>query len=77
VAPWPTLHRPVATHLHAVLIAVNDVRKFPRLMYDGTALDAARFYAKTFPDSAVGTVIHAPGDFPDGQQGDVLLERSH
>jgi 2-polyprenyl-6-hydroxyphenyl methylase/3-demethylubiquinone-9 3-methyltransferase len=24
------------------------------LWYDGTALDAARFYAKTFPDSAVG-----------------------
>ena len=42
------------------------------LWYDGTALDAARFYADTFPDSAVGAVMRAPGDFPDGRQGDVL-----
>jgi 2-polyprenyl-6-hydroxyphenyl methylase/3-demethylubiquinone-9 3-methyltransferase len=43
------------------------------LWYDGTALDAARFYAATFPDSAVGAVHRAPGDFPDGKQGDVLM----
>ncbi len=42
------------------------------LWYDGTALDAANFYAKTFLDSAVGAVMHAPGDYPDGKQGDVL-----
>ncbi len=42
------------------------------LWYDGTALDAATFYAKTFPDSAVGAVLHAPGDYPSGRQGDVL-----
>ncbi len=42
------------------------------LWYDGTALDAARFYAATFADSAVGAVMTAPGDFPDGKQGDVL-----
>ena len=42
------------------------------LWYDGTALDAATFYAKTFPDSAVGAVYHAPGDFPSGKKGDVL-----
>ena len=42
------------------------------LWYDGTALDAATFYAETFPDSAVKAVHHAPGDYPDGQQGDVL-----
>ena len=42
------------------------------LWYDGTAMDAARFYAETFPDSAVGAVMHAPGDYPDGKQGDVL-----
>ena len=42
------------------------------LWYDGTALDAAQFYAKTFPDSAVGAIMHAPGDYPDGKQGDVL-----
>ena len=36
------------------------------LWYDGTALDAARFYAETFPDSAVGEVLRAPGDYPSG-----------
>ena len=42
------------------------------LWYDGTALDAAQFFAKTFPDSAVGAIHRAPGDFPSGKQGDVL-----
>jgi 2-polyprenyl-6-hydroxyphenyl methylase/3-demethylubiquinone-9 3-methyltransferase len=42
------------------------------LWYDGTALEAAQFYAKTFPDSAVGRVMHAPSDFPSGKKGDVL-----
>lgn len=42
------------------------------LWYDGTALDAAGFYAETFPDSAVGAVMRAPGDFPDGKEGAVL-----
>jgi len=36
------------------------------------ALDAARFYAATFPDSAVNTVFYAPSDYPAGKQGDVL-----
>ena len=42
------------------------------LWYEGGAHDAARFYAKTFPDSAVGTVHRAPGDYPDGKEGDLL-----
>lgn len=42
------------------------------LWFDGTAEEAARFYAATFPDSAVGAVLRAPGDYPDGRQGDVL-----
>ena len=42
------------------------------LWYDGTALDAATFYASTFPDSTVGAVHRAPSDFPGGKQGDVL-----
>jgi predicted 3-demethylubiquinone-9 3-methyltransferase (glyoxalase superfamily) len=40
--------------------------------YNGGALEAARFYADTFPDSFVGVVHLAPGDFPSGKQGDVL-----
>ncbi len=42
------------------------------LWYDGTSLDAAQFYAATFPDSAVLAVHRAPGDYPSGKQGDVL-----
>src|SRR3569623_561594 len=42
------------------------------LWYDGTALDAAKFYAETFPDSAVGAVCRAPGDYPAGELGDIL-----
>jgi 2-polyprenyl-6-hydroxyphenyl methylase/3-demethylubiquinone-9 3-methyltransferase len=42
------------------------------LWYDRDALDAARFYAETFPDSSVGDVMRAPGDYPSGKEGDVL-----
>ena len=42
------------------------------LWYDGEAENAARFYAETFPDSFVGAVHLAPGDFPSGKKGDVL-----
>ncbi len=43
------------------------------LWYDKDAEAAARFYAETFPDSAVGAVIRAPGNYPDGKEGDVLV----
>src|SRR5690606_41490205 len=42
------------------------------LWFDGTAHDAATFYARTFPDSHVEAVYHAPADFPSGTAGDVL-----
>ena len=41
--------------------------------YDKDAEAAARFYAETFPDSSVGTVWRAPGDYPSGKKGDVLV----
>src|SRR3954452_18022937 len=43
------------------------------LWYDGDAETAARFYAETFPDSTVGAVHRAPGDYPSGKKGDVLI----
>ena len=43
------------------------------LWFDRDAEAAARFYAATFPDSAVGAIHRAPGDYPDGQQGEVLV----
>src|SRR5882757_4522000 len=41
--------------------------------YDKDAEAAARFYAETFPDSAVGAIHRAPSDFPSGKKGDVLV----
>ena len=41
--------------------------------YDKDAEAAARFYAQTFPDSSVGAVHYAPGDFPSGKKGDPLV----
>ena len=42
------------------------------LWYDKDAEAAARFYAETFPDSTVGAVHRAPGNYPSGKEGDVL-----
>ena len=42
------------------------------LWYDGTAEEAANFYASVFPDSSVSAVHRAPADFPGGKQGDPL-----
>jgi predicted 3-demethylubiquinone-9 3-methyltransferase (glyoxalase superfamily) len=44
----------------------------PCLWFDGNAEEAARFYADTFPDSRIGDVMRAPGDYPDGEKGNVL-----
>jgi 2-polyprenyl-6-hydroxyphenyl methylase/3-demethylubiquinone-9 3-methyltransferase len=42
------------------------------LWFDKDALEAARFYAATFPNSEMTAVHKAPGDYPGGKEGDVL-----
>jgi predicted 3-demethylubiquinone-9 3-methyltransferase (glyoxalase superfamily) len=42
------------------------------LWFDKNAEEAARFYAKTFPDSRVTAVRKSPADYPNGKAGDVL-----
>ncbi|MGM3277669.1 VOC family protein [Ralstonia sp. 24A2] len=42
------------------------------LWFNHDAVDAANFYAETFPDSAVQAIHRAPGDYPAGKQGNVL-----
>ena len=42
------------------------------LWYETEAEAAARFYAETFPDSAVHAVNRAPADYPGGTAGTVL-----
>src|SRR6201996_5150992 len=43
------------------------------LWFDSDALGAARFYAEPSPDSSVGAIHRAPGDFPSGKEGQVLV----
>ncbi len=43
------------------------------LWYNNNAREAAEFYAKTFPDSAVKAGYSAPGDYPDGKAGNELV----
>ena len=43
------------------------------LWYNHDAEEAARFYAKTFPDSAIGGVHRAPADYPGGKEGQALI----
>jgi 2-polyprenyl-6-hydroxyphenyl methylase/3-demethylubiquinone-9 3-methyltransferase len=42
------------------------------LWYNGDAEEAAKFYAKTFPDSSVGASQRAAADNPSGKKGDVI-----
>lgn len=51
---------------------VNPAKNTICLWFERDAEDAARFYAATFPDSSVGAVHRAPGDYPSGKEGDVL-----
>jgi predicted 3-demethylubiquinone-9 3-methyltransferase (glyoxalase superfamily) len=62
-----TMHAPVTLGENA-MPSKNTIC----LWYNRDALQAAQFYAQTFPDSSVGAVHRAPGDFPSGKEGDVL-----
>lgn len=42
------------------------------IWYDSEAEEAANFYARTFPDTRVGSVNRAPADNPSNKQGQVL-----
>jgi predicted 3-demethylubiquinone-9 3-methyltransferase (glyoxalase superfamily) len=48
------------------------IRNTVCLWFDKDAEAAARFYAETFPNSAVNAVHLAPDDYPSGKAGDVL-----
>lgn len=42
------------------------------LWYESEAYEAAKFYSETFPNTTVEAVHRAPGDYPSGNEGDVL-----
>ena len=45
----------------------------PCLWFNKNAEEAAQFYVQTFPDSRIDSVERAPGDYPSGKSGDVLV----
>ena len=64
-------------HKDAIMASNRKDQAVPKnticVWYDKDAAAAARFYAETFPDSSVGTVWRAPGDYPSCKKGDVLV----
>ena len=45
------------------------------LWFDHDGEEAARFYTGLFPDSQITEIARAPGDYPAGRAGDVLVVR--
>ena len=45
----------------------------PCLWFDKEAEEAAEFYVSLLPDSRIHAVTRAPGDYPSGKSGDVLI----
>jgi predicted 3-demethylubiquinone-9 3-methyltransferase (glyoxalase superfamily) len=45
----------------------------PCLWFDRDAEEAARFYVSIFPDSRIDHLQKAPGDWPAGKAGDVVM----
>jgi predicted 3-demethylubiquinone-9 3-methyltransferase (glyoxalase superfamily) len=74
-----SLQSRVATHFLPPWLSSSNLpmnKPIPKnticLWFNKDALDAARFYAATFPDSKVTAVHKAPSDYPSGKAGDVL-----
>lgn len=53
--------------------APSSQKIVPCLWFDKQGEEAANFYVSLFPDSRIDKVVHAPGDYPSGKTGDVLL----
>lgn len=61
------------THPESRMPDGMHTRITPCLWFDGTAKEAARFYASLLPESHVDRILRAPGDYPAGKAGDVLI----
>ena len=53
-------------------IKTKKIALMPCLWFNKNAEEAAKFYAKTFPNSRVTAVRKSPSDYPNGKAGDVL-----
>jgi 2-polyprenyl-6-hydroxyphenyl methylase/3-demethylubiquinone-9 3-methyltransferase len=58
------------------MTTIADPKNIVCLWFNGDAEEAAEFYAKTFPDTRIEFIQRAPGDYPDGKRGDVLVVRA-
>jgi predicted 3-demethylubiquinone-9 3-methyltransferase (glyoxalase superfamily) len=45
----------------------------PCLWFDSQAEEAVEFYVSVLPDSRIDAIVRAPGDYPAGKGGDVLM----
>ena len=54
------------------MTAASSAKNKVCLWYEGTAEEAANFYASVFPDTRVTQVVRSPADYPDGKAGDVI-----
>lgn len=53
---------------------MNDKTRIrPCLWFNKDAEEAAEFYAATFPDTRIDLIQRAPGDYPSGTEGSVLV----
>ncbi len=52
---------------------MGQSRITPCLWFDKEAEEAALFYASVIPDTRIDSVERAPGDYPAGKAGDVLM----
>ena len=50
----------------------NKINIAPCLWFNKNAEEAAKFYAKSFPNSRVTAVHKSPTDYPNGKAGDVM-----
>jgi len=74
---WVMIRTEAKTAAFALIEPKEHTKMKPKnticLWFDKNAQEAAQFYAATFPDSKVTAVYKAPGDYPGGKQGDVLM----
>ncbi|RZJ43246.1 MAG: VOC family protein, partial [Brevundimonas sp.] len=59
--------------MRGAAVTASRPKIIPCLWFDKQAEEAANFYVSLLPDSRIDEVQTAPGDYPNGKAGDVIL----